>query len=183
MIATRERLLDAAADVLLTSGAENVTLIAVAERAGVSKGGLLHHFPNKKTLVAALVDRLVNQFDKALRTAGTEPGAATRAYLVGTLRPTASTVGAATDRLAAALLAATLIEPGSLSPLRRTYDDWQRRLENDGIDPAVATAVRLAVDGWWLVRLLDLAPPKGALHEQTYALLTRLIEESCGSSA
>jgi AcrR family transcriptional regulator len=180
---TRERLLDAAADVLLTSGAENVTLIAVAERAGVSKGGLLHHFPNKKALVVALVDRLVSQFDTVLRTAGPEPGAATRAYLTGTLQPTASTVGAATDRLAAALLAATLIEPSSLSPLRRTYEDWQQRLENDGIDPARATVVRLAVDGWWLARLLDMAPPRGQLHEQTHALLTRLIEDPCGSSA
>lgn len=173
---TRERLLDAAADVLLTSGAENVTLIAIAERAGVSKGGLLHHFPNKKSLVSALVGRLVSQFDSALRTAGTEPGAATRAYLTGTLEPAASTVGAATDRLAAALLAASLIEPGALSPLRRTYEDWQRRLEDDGIDPAVATAVRLAVDGWWMARLLDLSPPRGAVHEQTYALLNRLID-------
>jgi AcrR family transcriptional regulator len=174
---TRERLLDAAANVLLTSGAENVTLIAVAERAGVSKGGLLHHFPNKKSLVTALVDRLVRHFDTALRSAGPEPGAATRAYLTGTLEPTASTVGAASDRLATALLAATLIEPGALSSLRRTYDEWQRRLEDDGIDPAVATAVRLAVDGWWLVRLLDLAPPRGAVHEKTYALLSRLIDE------
>jgi AcrR family transcriptional regulator len=177
MTDTRDRLLDAAADVLLTSGAENVTLTAVAERAGVSKGGLLHHFPNKKAMVTALVDRLVSQFDTALRSAGPAPGAATRAYLTGTLEPAVSTAGAGTDRLAAALLAATLIEPAALSPLRRTYEDWQRRLENDGIDPAVATAVRLAVDGWWLARLLDMAPPKGKLHAQTYALLTRLIEQ------
>jgi AcrR family transcriptional regulator len=174
MATTRDRLLDAAADVLLTSGAENVTLIAIAERAGVSKGGLLHHFPSKRAVVTALVDRLVDQFDAALRAAGPEPGAATRAYLTGTLEPTASTVGAKSDRLAAALLAATLIDPEALSPLRRTYEDWQHRLENDGIDPAAATAVRLAVDGWWLARLLDLAPPTGRLHEQTHALLAGL---------
>src|SRR5919202_6414213 len=127
MATTRDRLLDAAADVLLTSGAENVTLIAIAERAGVSKGGLLHHFPSKRAVVTALVDRLVDQFDAALRAAGPEPGAATRAYLTGTLEPTASTVGAKSDRLAAALLAATLIDPEALSPLRRTYEDWQHR--------------------------------------------------------
>ncbi|HEX6357244.1 TetR/AcrR family transcriptional regulator [Actinophytocola sp.] len=176
MATTRERLLDAAADVLLTAGAENVTLAAIAERAGVSKGGLLYHFPSKQAVVAALVDRLVDQFDTAMRTAGPEPGAATRAYLDGTIEPSPRTAGAATDRLAAALFAATLIEPAALEPLRRTYRSWQQRLSDDGIDPAAATAVRLAVDGWWLARLLDLAPPEGQLHERTYALLTRLIE-------
>jgi AcrR family transcriptional regulator len=178
MTTTRDRLLDAAAEVLLTAGAENVTLAAVAERAGVSKGGLLYHFPNKQAIVSALVDRLVDQFDTAMRTAGSASGAATRAYLDGTLEPSPGTAGAATDHLAAALLAATLTEPGALEPLRRTYRSWQRRLEDDGIDPAAATAVRLAVDGWWLARLLDLAPPAGQLHERTYALLAGLIERS-----
>jgi Tetracyclin repressor-like, C-terminal domain len=51
-------------------------------------------------------------------------------------------------------------------------------LENDGIDPAVATAVRLAVDGWWLARLVDLAPPAPGLHERVFAVLADLIQEA-----
>jgi len=176
MVDTRTRLLDAATEVLLVAGAENFTLAAVAERARVSKGGLLYHFPGKQSLVAALVDRLVGQFDAAVRSAGPEPGSATRAYLAETIEPTAGGAGAATDRLAAAVLAAALIDPSALEPLRRTYRSWQRRLEDDGIDPAVATAVRLAVDGWWMARLLDLAPPAGEVHKRTYALLNQLIE-------
>jgi AcrR family transcriptional regulator len=173
---TRTRLLDAATSILLTAGADRLTLAAVAEQAQVSKGGLLYHFPTKQAIVVALVDRLVSQFDTALAAAGDQPGAATRAYLAETIAPTAAAAGSDDDRLAAALLAASLVDPDALVPLRRAYAAWQDRLANDGIDPAVATAVRLAVDGWWLARLLDLAPPAGDLHERTHAVLARLIE-------
>lgn len=173
MTDTRDRLLDAATRVLLTTGAERLTLAAVATEAGVSKGGLFYHFETKQALVGAMVMRLVEQFDDALAAAGDEPGAGTRAYLDGTVGPTPTGVGG--DHATAALLAAALVDPEALVPLRASYGRWQRRLENDGIDPAVATVVRLAVDGWWLARLLDLAPPDAGLHERTRAALDALV--------
>jgi len=172
---TRTRLLDAATHVTLTIGADKLTLAAVAAEARVSKGGLFYHFPTKQALVAGLVERLVAQLGAALEAAGDEPGAATRAYLDNTVEPAHTGAGAGADRVTAALLAAALIDPGALAPLRELYGRWQRRLEHDGIDAAGATAVRLAVDGWWLARLLDLAPPAPGLHERTRAVLTTLI--------
>jgi AcrR family transcriptional regulator len=171
---TRTRLLDAAALVLLTTGAEQLTLAAVAAEAGVSKGGLFYHFPTKQALVAGMVDRLVGVFDAALTAAGDTPGAATRAYLDSTVPPEGGV--AAADGTTAALLGGLLVDPAALGPLRTTYARWQERLEHDGIDPAAATAVRLAVDGWWLARLLDLAPPAPGLHERTRATLVALID-------
>jgi AcrR family transcriptional regulator len=176
MTDTRTRLLDAATQVLLRDGAQALTLESVAKEAKVSKGGLLYHFANKQALVAGMVAQLVRQFDAAIRDAGDEPGAATRAYLAATVAATPTAAGAAADRTAAALFAAALVDPDALIPLREVYQRWQRRLEHDGIDPARATAVRLAVDGWWLARLVDLAPPPPGLHEQVYALLVDLIE-------
>jgi AcrR family transcriptional regulator len=41
----RDRILDAAERVILESGGRNFTLDAVAERAGISKGGLVYSFP------------------------------------------------------------------------------------------------------------------------------------------
>ncbi|HEV7961714.1 MAG TPA: TetR/AcrR family transcriptional regulator [Actinoplanes sp.] len=176
MTETRSRLLDAATDVLLRDGARSLTLDAVAKQAQVSKGGLLYHFPTKQALVAGMVDRLVGHFDAALAEAGDEPGAATRTYLTSTVEQRPTAAGAAADRATAALFAASIVEAAALAPLREIYRAWQRRLENDGIDPAVATAVRLAVDGWWLSRLVDLAPPENGLHERVYVLLTDLID-------
>jgi AcrR family transcriptional regulator len=175
MADTRNRLLDAATEVLLRDGAQALTLEAVAGEARVSKGGLFYHFPTKQALVAGMVDRLVLQFDTALAEAGDEPGAATRVYLEATIQERPTAAGVAADRTTAALFAAALVEPEALTPLRETYRAWQRRLEHDGIDPALATTVRLAVDGWWLARLVNLAPPAPDLHERVYALLNDLI--------
>lgn len=161
---------------MLTGGAQALTLDAVAAAAGVSKGGLLYHFPGKQALVAGMVERLVGRFDDALRDAGDSPGAATRAYLEATIAPEASRAGAAADAVTAALFAAALVDPLALAPLREVYGRWQARLADDGIDPAAATAVRLAVDGWWLARLVGLAPPAAGLHEQVRDLLLSLTE-------
>jgi AcrR family transcriptional regulator len=179
MTDTRNKLLDATALVLLRDGAQALTLEAIAKQAQVSKGALFYHFASKQALIAGLVDRLVAQYDAALDGAGDEPGAATRAYLAASITPPIPEAGSsAADRATVALFAAALVDPGALSPLRTAYQAWQRRLENDGIDPAVATVVRLAVDGWWLARLVDLAPPPPGLHERVYATLTALIEEA-----
>ncbi len=177
MADTRTKLLDAAAQVLLEQGAQALTLDAVAKRAGVSKGGLLYHFASKHALTAALVDRTVQQFDRALAEAGDEPGAATRIYLSATVpadHPGGAGVPGA-DRVAAAVLAAALVDPEALQPLRTMFARWQQRLDNDGIDPAVATAVRLAADGWWFSQLFGLAPPEPGRHESVHTLLNQLV--------
>jgi AcrR family transcriptional regulator len=54
---TRDRILDAALQVIAQAGACRMTLDAVAEAAGVSKGGLLYHFPDKEALLRNLLDR------------------------------------------------------------------------------------------------------------------------------
>lgn len=53
--ATRARLLSAADQIAAESGAAGVSLDAVAARAGVSKGGLLYHFPTKVALLAGRI--------------------------------------------------------------------------------------------------------------------------------
>jgi AcrR family transcriptional regulator len=58
---TRERLLDAALDCLAEHGWSGTTTARVAERAGVSRGAELHHFPTRQELVAAAVDHLAER--------------------------------------------------------------------------------------------------------------------------
>ncbi|MCJ2089266.1 TetR/AcrR family transcriptional regulator [Methylobacterium sp. E-005] len=52
-----EIILEAAAAVLLKGGARALTIDAVAAKAGLSKGGVLHHYASKDALIAALVAR------------------------------------------------------------------------------------------------------------------------------
>src|SRR3954471_11173426 len=58
---TRERILDAAAELVSEVGSGRLTLDAVAERAGLSKGGLLYNFPTKEALLQGMVERLINE--------------------------------------------------------------------------------------------------------------------------
>jgi AcrR family transcriptional regulator len=50
--------LDAYARLLIEGGEKAATMDAAASAAGVSKGGLLYHFPSKEALESALVERL-----------------------------------------------------------------------------------------------------------------------------
>ena len=59
--ATRTALLDATIDCLIEAGYARTTTTLIAERAGVSRGAQLHHFPSKAALVAEAVDHLARR--------------------------------------------------------------------------------------------------------------------------
>ena len=56
--AMRARLLDATVDCLVERGFSGTSTTLVSERAGVSRGAQLHHFPTKNDLVVAAVEHL-----------------------------------------------------------------------------------------------------------------------------
>lgn len=60
-LATVETILRATAHILKREGYDALSTNKVAERAGVSVGSLYQYFPNKASLVAALVDRHVEE--------------------------------------------------------------------------------------------------------------------------
>ncbi|HSV83091.1 MAG TPA: TetR/AcrR family transcriptional regulator [Ramlibacter sp.] len=56
--ATRDQILEAATKLLAEHGYAALRVAAVANEAGVSLGGQLHHFPSKDSLVVAVLERL-----------------------------------------------------------------------------------------------------------------------------
>lgn len=56
--AMRQRLMEATVDLLVEKGFSGTTTTLVSERAGVSRGAQLHHFPTKNDLVVAAVAHL-----------------------------------------------------------------------------------------------------------------------------
>jgi AcrR family transcriptional regulator len=82
--AMRERLLDATVACLVESGWSGTSTTLVSQRAGVSRGAQLHHFPTKNDLVLAAVEHLSDVRGVELRAAATRlpPGPGrTRAVL------------------------------------------------------------------------------------------------------
>jgi AcrR family transcriptional regulator len=55
---TRKRILDAAIHCIVEEGYARMTTTSIAERAGLSRGAMLHHFPSKIDIVRAGVEHL-----------------------------------------------------------------------------------------------------------------------------
>jgi AcrR family transcriptional regulator len=153
-----------------------MTLEAVACEAGVSKGGLLYHFPSKEALISGMIGRLIQGFRDTLgRELGREGGSASGRWLRAYARASFDEDRWYLD-VSAGLLAAIAEEPALVDSLREAFEDWQRRAERDGVDPGVATLVRLAADGLFFAELLGFAPPEGRLRERVLEALLRLTE-------
>lgn len=173
----RDTILEAAERVAAHDGIGQLSLDAVAQEAGVSKGGLLYHFPSKSALIAGMIAAQVGQWEKDYQTFLAEeadsPGRHARAYLRSSLvdLPDAAQIG---------LLAAAVNEPALLEAPRAFFRQRQAELENDGIDPALATVIRLALDGWWITALLGLCPPTKDRQTAVRDCLTRLTHEREG---
>ncbi len=61
-----EIILDAAESLLRRSGSRTLTIDAVAAEAGLSKGGVLHHYASKDALVTALAARKVQRMQAGI---------------------------------------------------------------------------------------------------------------------
>ncbi|WP_372002411.1 TetR/AcrR family transcriptional regulator [Tistrella mobilis] len=57
---TRDKLLYATLDVLMEAGHARLATQAVCERAGVSRGAMLHHYPTRSDLLVAAIERLLD---------------------------------------------------------------------------------------------------------------------------
>ncbi|MFE0755544.1 TetR/AcrR family transcriptional regulator [Inquilinus sp. NPDC058860] len=149
---TKTRILIAAEQVVLERGVSALTLDAVAEAAGLSKGGLIYHFASKEALIRAMIARIgacMQERMDRLSAADGRPGTRTRAYLGAAFPPP----GTPEDRDAtreAALIAALGNDPALLAPYAAQYAGWVAQQQADGIDPVLAAIVRLAADGLWL---------------------------------
>ncbi|HEX2576648.1 MAG TPA: helix-turn-helix domain-containing protein, partial [Aquihabitans sp.] len=66
--ATRSALLEATVAVLADRGYAGTSTTEIARRAGVSRGGQLHHFPTKVDLVGAALDHVFAEREEAFRT-------------------------------------------------------------------------------------------------------------------
>ncbi|MET8863198.1 TetR/AcrR family transcriptional regulator [Nonomuraea sp. NPDC004580] len=160
----RDELLDAAEELLCDQGSTALTLAAVAERAGVSKGGLLYHYGSKDDLIRGMVERLIDDFDELV---AAQPGATyTERYLGATLAAVRS------GRLRRwAVVTGASGNLFLLAPLREAMARWHREGLSDEPDPLAAQIVRLACEGLWDVASHD---PELNSEEDLQALERRL---------
>lgn len=143
---TKVAILEAAEKLITEKGFRALTLDEVAVGAGISKGGLLHHFSSKQALILGLAEHMIALADQEIQQNVEQdpatPGAFTRAYLRANL--------ACDDdctQVCATLTAESRNIPGMLELFQSYSAHCQQQLENDGLDPAIASIVRYAAEG------------------------------------
>lgn len=141
--AARAKVLHAFASLLVENGERAATIEAVAERAGVSKGGLLYHFGSKD----ALVDGLLAHLDE-LTDADVAQMRAAPAGPVDYLLRTSTVVDSEFELV---YLAVTRLAQGAYpharAALDAAHDAWTRTVLDEVGDPVVARAIVLISDG------------------------------------
>ncbi|SER67834.1 TetR/AcrR family transcriptional regulator [Salisediminibacterium halotolerans] len=169
-------ILNAASKIVSERGIFNLTLESVAKEAEISKGGLLYHFPSKEALVQGMVEYLSNNYqEKINQNAEADPlerGKWTRAFLNVTFNQ-----GYPNKDWNSGLLAAKAVKPELLQPLHSAYQDWQEKIEGDGLDPVDATIIRLATDGIWLAELFDFYQIEDEKKRAVYKRLHEWIQD------
>ena len=147
----KDKVLDAAEAVILESGGRYFTLDAVAECAGISKGGLVYTFATKDDLIHAALEREVTRFQEAVRRrVGSEPVEPAE-WVLAHIEEALDEDDASTQK-AAFLVTALVHAPDKLEPIRRLYQALLDPLRSKGDRAAEIRHALLAVEGIFLLK-------------------------------
>ncbi|SCY56136.1 TetR/AcrR family transcriptional regulator [Microvirga guangxiensis] len=178
---SREKILDAAAELVSEIGAGRLTLDAVAERAGLSKGGLLYNFPSKEALLQAMIRRMIDQVTEsreALRPQ-LKPGPNLEARLATTTLLNMCCDGKMQE-IATGLMVATAENPRLLDPVREVISETLQRIKSDSDDDA-ALLGWLAVEGLSNLEMHNLSPFSDQDRERIVQAINRLLTKGIAS--
>ncbi|MGU3577041.1 TetR/AcrR family transcriptional regulator [Brucellaceae bacterium C25G] len=150
----RQVLLQKVIDIAADKGFTAVTIQTVATAAKLTKGGLFHYFPNKRTLIDAafkmLLDEMEHEITMLMENDHEPYGRFTRAYLDQALN--------ARNKVISTALWNSAIADKHLNKARRNW--FIKQIEQAGGNEMQTEleAVRFAVDGLWLGTLTDISP-------------------------
>lgn len=152
-MSAREKILDAYERVLVEDGERAATLEAVAKAAGVSKGGLLYHFKDKRALASGLLQRLETLAEHDVELMSKDPAGATDYYV-----RTSVWQNSPLDR---AIISVTRLGNDSQAAvdaaMKRVQNRWLSLLEDEVKDPHIARAILLIGDGLYYNAVLSQA--------------------------
>lgn len=170
-------IIDAAEAVVVEAGASHMTLDAVAAKAGVSKGGLLHHFPNKVALLVAMVERQIKMHQdarkRALKGIPKGPCRELKSFIVMAARER----NPMHNRLGASMSAAISHDPRLNEPIRKVVQNTYMKFAGSDIGFERAAIIALAVDGMRLQEMLSISPFSEDERARILDELLRLIDE------
>lgn len=171
---------------MFESGAAALTLDAVAARAGLSKGGLLHHFPSKDRLIEGMAARITVKWraDVLQAIAASPPGVgrAVRA-VVGMCCGRPELWDENMRRTSVVLVASMVASPAAVVPMREVYAELRALIRRDGLAPERAEVVLAALDGMWFRRIFGLVDQTDAERLAILRVLDSLASDDAPAAA
>lgn len=165
-MSSRDRILSVARSGV-ADGDRLPSLDQLARTTGLSKGGVMHHFPTRAALVRALVLAAVEETDEELRRAAPD-GAVLETWL--RLSSATSVGGAPVAALARVALDAAGDLGDTVRELAAATTRWEALLAAELGSPELARIARLVGDGMLLSGLLGDAPVSVSVDELRAAL-------------
>lgn len=166
---TRNKLLQAARQVAVECGVTKLTIEAVAREAGVSKGAVLYHFASKDQLLTALLEALLDGFDRLVVA---EAGKGEVSWLQAYLRASFPEQRAGYLQETTVIFAIASLRPELRGVVRSRFEQWHRKAAEEMADPVTAHLIRAAVDGLWYNEMFGLSLESDELQ----AVLAKLEE-------
>tara|TARA_R110002072_G_scaffold1409_3_gene11948 strand:- start:4069 stop:4602 length:534 start_codon:yes stop_codon:yes gene_type:complete len=155
----------AATEVIAQRGAGKLTIESVARQAGMSKGGVLYHFPTKDALLEGMLSALLSKIDDR-REHGSDKSVLSA--LLGSL----DFSDQSERNMSLAILAASAERPELLKPAKAYFQQVTRDVARESKDPDLAKILMLALEGLRFMHMLDLVPWSS---NQTKSLMKRML--------
>ncbi len=172
---TKDKICEAAMQLAIRDGLLAMTLENVAKQAGISKGGVMYHFPSKDELVRGVVDYFSEQCETMLMRRvidDPEPRLRWARCMLDCLFPESAAPDRRTDveeissdvlsRFFMAMLAGAVTSPAAMLPLRDLATRMRKRFMSDPNEGMEQILVWLAIDGlflWQFMGLIDSNDP------------------------
>ncbi|MEW8967505.1 TetR/AcrR family transcriptional regulator [Exiguobacterium alkaliphilum] len=175
--ATKQKLLDAATEIIMDHGVHQLTLDEVAKTAGVSKGGLLYHYPSKEALLTAIVERLQteqNDLYESLQRDGYGPVEAfVRLFDETRLYPERSPIEIDAEKMIA-FLTLFAVDQDYAERWKHDLDTFFNQFQQTN-DPVETMIIRYALEGMMMSEHFNVGVPPTELKQQ---IIARLIERA-----
>ncbi|MFD0960390.1 TetR/AcrR family transcriptional regulator [Paenibacillus chungangensis] len=168
-------ILAAAVKIIEDKGLNNLTLEAIAAEAGVSKGGLLHHFRNKEELIRGLNERSVEAFQGFVQ----EEMEATGSYVHSFAKASFKQLNDPDEiSMNASMLAAIANYKELLSAWSEEYAAFRQNAAGEKVAIEKSLIVRLVCDGLMFSKMFHLDPPSEEEQRLILAELENIMKES-----
>jgi AcrR family transcriptional regulator len=170
----REKLLDAAEELVREKGAAGLTIDALARACGVTKGGVQYCFGTKDELIAAMFARWDRGYDRRFaELAGPSPGPVRRVRAHAAAMHGSDEVSMAK---AASMMAALLQTPEHLASTRAWYAERLADLDATTAEGRRARLAFLACEGAFMLRFLRFMEIDAAEWDAIFADIAALLD-------